>query len=84
MKKPDIEYPCTWTYKIFGTNKSALQQGVRKIMDGGKYEYDLKFSRKSRTGKYVSMSLKIDVPSEKVRNKIYSSLKNSQAVTTLF
>ncbi len=84
MKKPKIKYPCTWTYKIFGTDKSSLRRGVNRIMKNRKNNYNLNFSNKSRSGKYVSMSLQTTVSSEKVRNEIYNALKEAKEVVVLF
>ncbi len=78
MKKPHIEYPRKWDYKLFGTNEGNLRKAVVEVMGANKYE--LALSRKSSGGKYVSLHLETEVYSEDERNKIYTSLSNHKAV----
>jgi putative lipoic acid-binding regulatory protein len=78
MKKPHIDYPCKWTYKIFGSNEADIKAAVSDIMAESKY--DLSLSNKSSGGKYVCLELNTDVTSEDMRNNIYISLSKSKAV----
>lgn len=79
MKKPHIDYPCKWDYKLFGTNEEGLRKAVVEVM-GNNDEYHLDFSHKSSGGKYVSLHLETNVSSEDERNKIYTSLSKHKAV----
>ena len=78
MKKPHIDYPCKWDYKLFGTNEEGLRKAVVEVMGANKYE--LALSRKSSGGKYVSLHLETNVSSEDEHNKIYTSLSKHKAV----
>ncbi|HNY65579.1 MAG TPA: DUF493 domain-containing protein [Deltaproteobacteria bacterium] len=71
-RKPEIEYPCAWTYKLFGTDEAELREAVARIMpmDG----YDLSLSRSSRHGKYLCMNLTLTVVSEEDRTSVYEAL----------
>jgi putative lipoic acid-binding regulatory protein len=72
--KPDIAYPCTWTYKLFGMDREEMRRAVEQTIAGA--EYTLTFSRSSRHGKYHCMNLAIPVASEQDRDAIYQALVN--------
>jgi uncharacterized protein len=70
--KPDIEYPCQWVFKVFGTSEELLRDAVEEIMPGTACELTL--SRSSRRGRYVSMNLELTVVSDPDRAGIYEAL----------
>lgn len=72
--KPEIEYPCEWTYKIIGTNAKSIRDLVDECLK--KKKYSLSNSNKSSSGKYVSMSLKTIVADQAARDHVYSFLKD--------
>jgi putative lipoic acid-binding regulatory protein len=74
MKKPNIKYPCNWEYKIIGKSKEALEKIAAKLINDR--DYDIKLSQKSKSGKYISLEVKIEVLDESDRNKIFSDFSN--------
>lgn len=72
-KKLELEYPCNWCYKVISTEKEALQNAVKDVVD--EREHTLTDSNKSKGGKYVSMNLDMLVHNEDDRQFIYDSLK---------
>lgn len=78
MNKPNIEYPCTWSYKIIGSDRKLIPQNVRIILEN--YEYTFRPSKKSTTGKYVSFHCSVKVESEEERNRIFVMLQNIPTV----
>jgi putative lipoic acid-binding regulatory protein len=78
MKKPKIEYPCSWEYKIIGKNQEILEAVVAEVINDR--EYGLVLSKKSKTGKYLSLGVKTRVLDESDRNKIFSDFSNHSAV----
>lgn len=74
MKKQKIEYPCFWEYKIIGQNQKILEAVVAEVVNDR--EYDLVVSKKSKTGKYLSLEVKTRVLDESDRNKIFSDFGN--------
>lgn len=77
-KKLVLEYPCNWSYKVIATEKAALEQAVRDVID--EREHSLSPSNRSKTGKYTSMNLDILVHNEDDRTFIYEALKKHQAI----
>jgi len=77
-KKVVLEYPCNWCYKVIASERAALEQAVRDVID--EREHTLSPSNKSKTGKYTSMNLDILVHNEDDRTFIYEALKHHQAI----
>lgn len=76
--KVEIEYPCSWSYKVIGLDAEALQNAVAMVL--GKQKYLLTHSRSSSGGKYQSMHLETVVESEDRRNAIFNALQSHAAV----
>jgi len=77
-KKVVIEYPCNWCYKVIATEKAALEQAIKDVID--EREHTLAPSNKSKTGKYVSMNLDMLVHNEDDRTFIFDALKKHQNI----
>lgn len=77
-KKPKIEYPCDWSYKIIGANIEQMIDAVEEIIIDLKY--DLTPSNISRKGKYFSLNISVNVPSEIVRDLIFQKLTKHPAI----
>ncbi|MCF7873344.1 MAG: DUF493 domain-containing protein [Candidatus Omnitrophica bacterium] len=78
MKRPDIEYPCDWGYKIIGEDQELLKDTAAKIINDR--DYTISVSGKSRTGKYTSLDIKTRVLDQSDRNKIFSDFSNHPSV----
>lgn len=77
-QKLELEYPCDWRYKIVGAEQEALEKAVHDVIL--EREHKLTHSKKSRTGKYVSMNLDLLVHNEDERQFIYEALKAHQNI----
>jgi len=77
-KKVVIEYPCNWCYKVIASEKKALEQAIKDVID--ERAHTLKSSNKSKTGKYISMNLDLLVHNEDDRTFIYEALKKHQDI----
>jgi hypothetical protein len=77
-KKPQIEYPCKWPYKIIGKSVEEMINAVEEVVVG--LEYDLTPSNISRKGKYFSLNISVVVPSEIVRDLIFQKLSAHPAI----
>jgi len=77
-QKVVIEYPCNWCYKVIATEKKALEQAIRDVID--EREHSLEHSNKSKTGKYISMNLDLLVHNEDDRTFIFDALKHHQDI----
>ena len=78
MDKPEITYPCRWSFTLIGTDAQAVSASVAKCLPPESYQ--LTPSNKSRTGKYVSLHLDTMVASEEARNRLFARLKASAAI----
>ncbi|MDH4321535.1 MAG: DUF493 domain-containing protein [Desulfobulbaceae bacterium] len=76
--KAEIEYPCSWNYKVIGIDAVAVKNAVAEVLGG--QPYILTPSRSSSGGKYHSLNLETVVESEVRRNAIYAALKSHAAV----
>ena len=77
-KKLELDYPCSWCYKVIASEKEALQNAVKDVID--EREHRLTDSNSSKTGKYVSMNLDLLVHNEDDRKFIYDALKKHQDI----
>ncbi len=85
MNKPEIngqqlvlDYPCPWTYKAVGTDLAQVESAIRDV--AGDRECIILPSKKSRTGKYVSVGLEIVVTNEEDRTGLYKALQGMPAI----
>ena len=76
--KPDIDYPCRWTYKVIGLDEQTLRRGIARVI--GLRAHDLCLSHRSASGKYTSLTLELTVHSEPDRVAILAGLNAHAAV----
>ena len=77
-KKLELTYPTSWSYKLIGHEKEAIQKAIHDVIE--KREHKLNHSNNSKTGKYVSMNLDLLVHNEDDRNFIYEALKKHSLI----
>lgn len=77
-KKPNIDYPCDWHYKVIGTDLDKMLQVIEHAVDG--MDYNITPSNVSSKGNYFSVNLKVHVTSEVIRDIIFAELKASEFV----
>lgn len=78
MSKPEITYPCTWSYTIIVSDVES----VLRWIDASLYERErtLSESNRSRSGKYVSLQLSVRVESQERRDEIFRGLQSQAEV----
>ena len=72
-EKLELTYPCSWSYKLIGYEKEAIQKAIHDVIL--QREHTLVHSNNSKSGKYVSMNLDLLIDNEDERNFIYEALK---------
>lgn len=77
-EKPDIAYPCTWLYKVIGTDEDALRDAIACTC--GEANLLVTKSHSSSSGKYCSLNLEMVVEDDDTRLGHYRNLKNHAAV----
>ncbi len=77
-KRPELEYPCEWTYKVIGKDVDRLIDAIKaSSLD---LAYEVTPSNVSKNEKYFSLNFKIIVPSEAARDLIFQNLKDNNDV----
>lgn len=74
----DLEYPCTWIYKVIGEDCTLIKDVITKSCSP--LPVSITHSHSSSKGKYHSLNAELVVPSEEVRLQIYERLKTDPAV----
>lgn len=78
VERPEIDYPCSWVYKVIGEDCTLLKDVI--VASCSPHEVTITHSHQSSKGKYHSLNAELIVPSEEVRLAIYEALKKSAAV----
>ena len=73
-RKPVIDYPTKWGYKLIGTDVDKLLKAVEEATPGLKYEVTP--SNVSKGEKYYSLNVTVIVPSEVVRDLVFRKLSD--------
>ena len=68
----EIEYPCRWEYRLIGKSEAQLRAAAAGAL--GEAQHELRPSKKSGAGTYVSMSLQVDVCDEAQRKHFFARL----------
>jgi len=71
-QKLELEYPCSWSYTVFGADTNLLERAVREVV--GDAAHTLRASQKSKGGKYFSMHLAVTVQDDEQRLTIFREL----------
>jgi putative lipoic acid-binding regulatory protein len=78
MSKPQMTYPCRWSFTLIGSEEKAMRAAVAECL--GDDAYRLTPSRKSRSGKYISLHLNTKVASEAERKRLFAALGAMSAI----
>lgn len=76
--KPEINYPCTWQYKVIGRDHDLVKEAIEEIC--APVPVAITYSHSSSSGKYHSYNAEIEVQDEEARLAIYRALHNHQAI----
>lgn len=71
-KKPKIDYPCLWLYKVIGEDRAAVAAAIAEVV--GAAEHLVVCANSSSGGKYHSFNLELVVESEAHRDRLYCEL----------
>ena len=81
-QKPEITYPCLWSYKIIGEDQDFLREAL--LVACAPHPVAITHSHTSSGGRYHSMEGKLVVQDEATRLAIFDALKTHPAVKILF
>jgi uncharacterized protein len=77
-KKPEIDYPCNWLYKVIGEDRQQVRQAIFSIIEERRCV--ITHSNSSKSGKYHCLNVELVVQTEEVRNGLYQTLKGHPAI----
>ncbi len=77
-RRPEIDYPCIWDYKVIGNDVENILSAVEDSVLG--LEYSVSPSNVSRTGKYFSFNISMEVPNEVVRDLVFENLQKNEHI----
>lgn len=80
-QKLELEYPCAWSYRMIGSDESAIRALVAELL--GETEYTLVYGHRSRTGKYCSLQLDLIVQSEAHRQGLHTALSQAAFIKAI-
>ena len=76
-EKPDISYPCAWSYRVVGTDPAAMRQAIDAVVI---VPHTVTESRVSSGGKYTSLSVDLTVETEVQRLGFFDGLAKHPAI----
>ena len=82
-KKPLIEYPATYTFKVMGKQEHGFVEYVRELFQrllGQELAPDAIQEQPSSKGRYVSLSVAVRLESEEQRQTLYRALHKDERV----
>lgn len=76
--RPEINYPCKWTFKVIGDNLDLMIGTIERVLHN--IHFDLTPSNISKNGNYYSLNLVVEVTDETMRNRIYNDLQGEASI----
>ena len=80
-KRPEIQYPTNWQYKVIGTNLDKMISEIEEA--AGNLKYEITPSNISKNSKYYSVNFSVVVTSEAVRDMIYEKLNSNEHIKVI-
>jgi uncharacterized protein len=77
-QKPEITYPCEWTIKIIGSDEKAMHDAADSIIKDRSYV--ISCSNTSRTGKYISLKIKLILLSDEEKQAYYTKFSKHKNI----
>jgi hypothetical protein len=81
-QKPEITYPCLWSYRVIGADEVRLRAVISEVVVG--LEHSLTLANESSHGRYRSIALEVLVRDEEHRNAIFHALGKHPDVRFVF
>lgn len=71
-ERPEIDYPCPWTYRVIVVDVLDARSAIAARL--GSRPHRLSDGLTSRTGKYASLELELEVFDEGDRDELFAAL----------
>ncbi|RIY33974.1 HP0495 family protein [Psittacicella gerlachiana] len=80
-KIPELmSFPAKVSFKVVGANEEAIDKGIRNIMEESKIADFQIETRESKTGKYISFSVTLEVADAKHMEDLYVKFSQVESV----
>lgn len=76
--RPEITYPCDWSYVVVGESEDLLMAHIESALDGAGHKKHV--SRRSASGRYTSIEVTLVVQDEEQRLVVFRALQGHPAV----
>jgi len=76
--KPHLVYPCGWEYRVIGADEDAMRKAIGAVM--GPRPHLVQDGNQSRQGRWRSLSVTLEVQTEKERDALHVALRDHDAV----
>ena len=77
-EKPKIDFPCEWSYKVFGTDEENLKSAISDVLK--KKPYRISKATKSSKGNYISLTIKLTIMTQEELDLYYNTLSKHEDV----
>jgi uncharacterized protein len=78
MEKPEIEYPCIWSYRTIGSDHDSMMKEIPLKL--GTIPHTITPGNQSSKGNYCSLNVDATVQSEMERHAVTTLLKSVSGV----
>lgn len=76
--RPEIAYPCDWSYVVVGEGEQVLRAHIESALEGAAHRQ--RVSRTSSSGRYTSIEVTLVVADEEQRLVVFRALQGHPAV----
>jgi len=77
-KNNKINYPCPWSYRVIGPDRDSIKTAVLEIFCD--LSYSLEPGNASRTGKYHSWGVSLEIKNQAQRDSLFQRLSSHPAI----
>lgn len=77
-RRPEIQYPCQWQYRIIGEDRAAMYQAIHALVPAS--ACTVSEANVSSGGRYLSLSLEVTVTDDAERLRFYQLLAGHPAI----
>ena len=81
-KELELEYPCSWVYTVIAEQEDSLRAAVESIV--APLSHELRFSNRSKAGRYSSFQLEVTVHTNNERLRIFRDLQAHASIRYVF
>ncbi len=76
--KPTIIYPCLWDYRVIMTTNDTSM--LEELLETYQRPFKLEFKNTSKTAKFYSFNVSMEVSNEAERNEIFQKISQLDGV----